>query len=101
MEHDSELNREFGAAYDNPNDFDFGFVAQREQSGFANFGFDPAEAARLRAEEDEDFYGDPDDDFECDDEDCDIDHDDDTWYDDDDEWEEVEDDEDDEDSFTY
>ena len=46
---ESPLNQEFAQAADNPQDFDFSFAAQREESGFANFGFDPAKAAEMRA----------------------------------------------------
>lgn len=48
LESESELNREFGQAFDNPQEFDFGFQAQREASGFANFGFDPVKAKEMR-----------------------------------------------------
>lgn len=48
------LQAEFAVACDNPKDFDFGFVEQRRETGFANFGFDPAVAAQLRGEVDED-----------------------------------------------
>ena len=51
---DSPLEAEFGAACDSPQDFDFGFQKEREATGFANFGFDPVEAAELRGEFPED-----------------------------------------------
>jgi|SRR5688572_10490854 len=101
-ERDSELNREFEAAFDGPEDFDFAFVEQRRESEFANFGFDPYQARLLREAEFSDEDEDIPDDFECDDEDCDLDHDndfDDNWE-DEDEWEESDED-DDEDSFSY
>ena len=51
LERDSELNRQFGEAFENPDDFDFGFEQEREASGFANFDFDPAEAEAMRQSE--------------------------------------------------
>lgn len=46
----SDLQSDFEKACNDPQSFDFGFQEQRRESGFANFGFDPAEAARLREE---------------------------------------------------
>lgn len=43
------LASEFEAAANDPDGFDFGFEKQREATGFANFGFDPARAEQLRA----------------------------------------------------
>lgn len=51
LEHDSPLNQAFAAASDNPEEFDFSFAEERRESGFANFGFDPAKAAAMRAAE--------------------------------------------------
>jgi len=50
-EDQSELNREFGEAFDGSEDTDFSFASQREANGFANFGFDADEAARMRESE--------------------------------------------------
>lgn len=91
---DFGLQDEFEAACADPAGLDCGFTAQREAAGFANFGFDPDEAAELRAEEEEriaemaeewdDDYDDEDDDFD------DFDDEDDEW-----DFEDYEDDEDD------
>lgn len=62
------LAAEFEVAANNPESFDFSFAAQREATGFANFGFDPAKAAEMRAADPSNQY--PDDD-EDDDEDWD------------------------------
>ena len=72
------LAAEFGKAFDNPGEFDFGFEEARKETGFANFGFDPAKAAAMRA-------ADPSNQV-------DPDEDDDDWDDDDTDWEEDEDD---------
>ena len=50
-EQDTEASRAFAAAFDDPEGFDFGMEAERADSGFANFGFDPAKAAELREAE--------------------------------------------------
>ena len=47
----SPLNDEFGDAYDNPDDFDFGFKEERADDGLANFDFDPEEARQMQQEE--------------------------------------------------
>jgi len=47
----SELEKEFGAACDNPQDLDCGFEKQRQESGFANFGFPADKAAEMREKE--------------------------------------------------
>ena len=47
-EANSQLNDQLKYAFDNPEEFDFGFVDEREEAGFANFGFDPDEAKRLQ-----------------------------------------------------
>ena len=47
----SPLNDEFGDAYDDPDDFDFGFEEVRADDGLANFDFDPEEARRMRMEQ--------------------------------------------------
>lgn len=52
-EGDTPLNQEFQEAFDNPEDFDFGFEEERAEDGYANFGFDPEEAERMRQEEDD------------------------------------------------
>lgn len=67
------LASEFEAAANDPASFDFSFSAQREATGFANFGFDPVRAAAMRAadpsndededEEDTDWDEDEDDDY--------------------------------------
>ncbi len=49
LEADSLLNQAFAAAADNPAEFDFSFAEEREEAGFANFGFDPEKAAAMRA----------------------------------------------------
>ena len=49
LEQDSPLNRAFAVAADNPAEFDFGFAEEREETGFANFGFDSEKAAAMRA----------------------------------------------------
>jgi hypothetical protein len=50
-EDQSELNREFGEAFDGPEDTDFSFAYQREDNSFANFGFDADKAAQMRKAE--------------------------------------------------
>ncbi len=50
-EDNSPLTDEFAAACDNPQDLDCSFAEQRRDSGYANFDFDPAEAAALRQTE--------------------------------------------------
>ena len=47
----SPLNDEFGDAYDDPDDFDFGFEKERDENGFANFDFNPEEAKQMQQEE--------------------------------------------------
>ena len=47
-ERDSDLNKALNDACENPDEFDFGFVEEREETGYANFGFDPANAEELR-----------------------------------------------------
>jgi hypothetical protein len=51
LEAHSPLNQELATAASNPESFDSAFLAQREATGFANFGFDPATAAAMRLEE--------------------------------------------------
>jgi hypothetical protein len=48
-EHD--LNEELQEAWDDPDNFDFGFEDERLEDNFANFDFDPEEAERLQQEE--------------------------------------------------
>lgn len=48
---ESILMNEFEQACEDPEGCDCGFVAQREASGFANFGFDPTKAAEMREKE--------------------------------------------------
>jgi hypothetical protein len=69
------LAAEFEAAADNPESFDFAFKAEREATGFANFGFDPEKAAAMRAADPSNAI-DPDEDEDWDDEDDDEDNDD-------------------------
>lgn len=47
----SELEREFGEACLDPHGYDNSFVAQRVESGFANFGYDPTKAHEMREKE--------------------------------------------------
>lgn len=89
---DLDLQDEFEAACADPAGLDCGFTAQREATGFANFGFDPDEAAELRAEEEEriaemaeEWDDDYDDDFDLLEDDDDWDDD---WEDEDDDWDE-------------
>lgn len=105
---DDTLTDEFEAACNDPAGFDFGFEEQRKESGYANFGFDPAKAQEMRDKEqariDAIFEGDEDDfvddcdeededdyfeDFEDEDEDDDDDFDD--LYDDDDDFDDFDD----------
>ena len=51
LEQDTPASRAFASAYDDPDNFDFGMEAERADSGFANFDFDPQEAANMRQEE--------------------------------------------------
>lgn len=51
LEQDTPASKAFTAAFDNPEDFDFGMEAERADTGFANFGFDPEKAAQLREAE--------------------------------------------------
>ncbi len=76
----SPLTNEFEAACNDPQGTDFGFVEQRRESGFANFGFDPDEAARMRDEAD---FDNVDEDFDEDEDDgwLDLDDEDDDDYD--------------------
>lgn len=108
-----QLQADFAAAVENPQDFDFGFEKQREESGYANFDFDPVKAKALRdaeiaridseldleSDEEEDFEdeldnweGDDDDDADPFDDDFD---DDDMSDDDDGDWEDFDDDDED------
>lgn len=90
---DLGLADEFEAACADPAGLDCGFTAQREATGYANFGFDPDEAEELRMEEEEriaevaedwdDDYDDEDDDFDDFEDDEDDDWDDDFDLDDD------------------
>lgn len=48
---DSELEKEFEAACNDPKGLDCGFEKQRCETGFANFGFPPDKAAELREKE--------------------------------------------------
>lgn len=50
-ENKSKLNQELANAFENPDDFDFGFVAEREDTDFANFDFDEDEARDMRNKE--------------------------------------------------
>lgn len=50
-ERDSQLNQELTEAFEDEENFDFGFEKQREATGFNNFEFDPAEAERMRQAE--------------------------------------------------
>lgn len=43
-----QLQADFAAAVENPHEFDMSFAKQREESGFANFGYDPIKAKALR-----------------------------------------------------
>lgn len=43
-----QLQADFAAAVENPHEFDMSFAKQREESGFANFGYDPLKAKALR-----------------------------------------------------
>jgi hypothetical protein len=47
-EDQSELNHEFGEAFDDTENFDFGFEEQRADEGLANFGFDADVAQAMR-----------------------------------------------------
>ena len=100
---DLGLTDEFEAACADPNGLDCGFTAQREATGFANFGFDPDEAAELRAEEEERIIEQAEEWDEIDDDDdWGYDGDDDYFdEDDDDDWDEDEYDFDDEDDDDY
>jgi hypothetical protein len=80
-----QLQSDFAAAVADPQNFDFAFVEQRQESDFANFGYDPAKAKEMRdaeiarieseldAESDDDFDDDLDDDATFDDDDDDFD----------------------------
>lgn len=92
---DTRLADEFEAACADPAGLDCGFEAQRKESGYANFGFDPEEAAELRAEEERRIMEEAED---WDDDYDDEDDEDDVIFDDDD-WEEIEEDEDWEDDW--
>ena len=48
---DDTLTDDFEAACNDPAGFDFGFEEQRKESGYANFGFDPAKAQEMRDKE--------------------------------------------------
>ena len=45
------MNDEFGNAYNDSDDFDFGFEKERAENSFANFDFDPEEARQMQQEE--------------------------------------------------
>lgn len=48
---DSQLENEFAAACADPHGLDCGFVEQRRDADFANFGFPPDRAAEMREKE--------------------------------------------------
>lgn len=79
---ESALTAEFGTACEDLQGTDFSFAKQRQESGFANFGYDPVAAAELRQREldriTSELEGDTDewDDEEYDDDWCDEDEDD-------------------------
>lgn len=86
---DSDLEREFEECCNDPHGCDVSFSKQREASGYANFGFNPDEATRLREEElariAAELENEPLDYEPEDDEDDDL-LDDDEWDDEDDDW---------------
>ena len=51
LETSTPASQAFAAAFENPDEFDFGMETEREETGFANFGVDPEKAEQLRNEE--------------------------------------------------